>query len=569
MINEACLKCQVRPVGGRRVLEGFGMEQKVDLATGVAKLRANARRFAKDDEGSLVIFSLFIFVLIMMAGGMAVDLMRYESTRTNLQNTLDRAILAAADMDQVADADDVVDDYFEKAGLGLYNPSTRQLGGGETDSFSWVQSGATAHVQTYFMKNLGIPMLPAVAQATAEERVSEIEISLVLDISGSMGQSGRLGDMKDAADNFIDTIYEDAEPDTVTVSIVPYSTQVNVGQDILKNYTVNYGHNYSHCVDFEASDFNTLAVSTSAALKQTAHFDSVYSYGRPDYDRSPEFRTCNTSSMAEVTPFQDNVSTLKNAISALRDGGNTSVDVGIKWGAAMLDPAFGTVVDSLITDNVVRSVYNDRPLPYTGSNKSMKVIVAMTDGHNTEQFYMRDQYSSGPSLIYRNPSNNRLSIWRDRGDCTKSASHAANRSNCWYVLPHGNSNAYYDNNPSGDEDAVNLSYQELWRDYKTNYIAKYLDAADVYGWSYNTWDRQFYQFIEPGEKDDRMTAICDAAKEQQVVIFTIGFEVSDDDAVTMENCASSESHFFRVAGSELTTAFAEIANKISQLRLVD
>jgi hypothetical protein len=37
--------------------------------------------------------------------------------RTSLQNTLDRATLAAASLSQQLDAEDVVTDYFDKAGL--------------------------------------------------------------------------------------------------------------------------------------------------------------------------------------------------------------------------------------------------------------------------------------------------------------------------------------------------------------------------------------------------------------------------------------------------------------------
>jgi hypothetical protein len=50
-------------------------------------------------------------------GGMAVDLMRYETTRAKLQGSLDRATLAAADLDQVMAPADVVRDYLDKAGM--------------------------------------------------------------------------------------------------------------------------------------------------------------------------------------------------------------------------------------------------------------------------------------------------------------------------------------------------------------------------------------------------------------------------------------------------------------------
>ena len=79
-------------------------------------LRA-VNRFRKDEDGSLIIFGMIIFLLMLMIGGMAVDLMRHERMRTELQQTLDRSVLAAASLTQDLDAEAVVRDYFAKADL--------------------------------------------------------------------------------------------------------------------------------------------------------------------------------------------------------------------------------------------------------------------------------------------------------------------------------------------------------------------------------------------------------------------------------------------------------------------
>ena len=69
------------------------------------------------------------------------------------------------------------------------------------------------------------------------------------------------------------------------------------------------------------------------------------------------------------------------------------------------------------------------------------------------------------------------------------------------------------------------------------------------------------------EKDDRLADICSAAKDQGVVVFTIGFEVTDHSASVMRNCASTPNHFYRVEGLDIEYAFASIANQINQLKL--
>lgn len=51
-----------------------------------------------------------------MVAGLAVDLARLEYRRTAMQNTLDRAILATADIGQVLKPEDVVEDCFAPPG---------------------------------------------------------------------------------------------------------------------------------------------------------------------------------------------------------------------------------------------------------------------------------------------------------------------------------------------------------------------------------------------------------------------------------------------------------------------
>lgn len=75
--------------------------------------------FSRNEDGSLLIFGLFMFVIMLIVAGVSLDVMRFEERRTTLQATTDRAVLAAADLRQTLPAKDVVKDYFKKAGLTL------------------------------------------------------------------------------------------------------------------------------------------------------------------------------------------------------------------------------------------------------------------------------------------------------------------------------------------------------------------------------------------------------------------------------------------------------------------
>ncbi|MEJ6709988.1 MAG: Tad domain-containing protein [Amylibacter sp.] len=56
--------------------------------------------FKRDKNGSIIVFVMVVFSIMMMIGGAGVVLARYEFSRSTLQYNLDRAVLAAASLKQ-------------------------------------------------------------------------------------------------------------------------------------------------------------------------------------------------------------------------------------------------------------------------------------------------------------------------------------------------------------------------------------------------------------------------------------------------------------------------------------
>jgi hypothetical protein len=65
-----------------------------------------------------------------------------------------------------------------------------------------------------------------------------------------------------------------------------------------------------------------------------------------------------------------------------------------------------------------------------------------------------------------------------------------------------------------------------------------------------------------------LLAQCQLARDNGVTVFTIAFETTEAAAADMRACASSESHFFHVNGSEIIETFDVIARQINNLRLI-
>jgi len=158
--------------------------RKLKETTGLGRVWNRIKGFRKDEGGTMLAFGLSIFVMMLWAGGMAVDFMRFEHDRARMQYTLDRAALAAASLNQPLNCEAVAQDYFAKAGLD----STKVLVNGDCNELSKiVKISAETEVKSLFLNMLGIKSMTAGGTSTASESVQDVEISLVLDISGSMG----------------------------------------------------------------------------------------------------------------------------------------------------------------------------------------------------------------------------------------------------------------------------------------------------------------------------------------------------------------------------------------------
>lgn len=452
------------------------------------------KHFARNEDGVMTIFAVMMLMMMLLVGGIGVDLMRNEMERTKLQNTIDRAVLAAADLDQELDPQAVVTDYFDKAGLGNYLTNVTVNNG---LNFRTVTAEASATTNTQFMKLMGVPTLTAPAISGAEERISNVEISVVLDISGSMGRNNKIYHMRDAAKTFVDAVLREDTDDLISVSLVPYTAQTNAGEAIFNELSATELHEYSYCVDFDQSDFDTAGIDLNKNYTQMQHFEKSYnSY----YGQAINNPGCPKRSYEEIVPISQNADSLKSTIDNYTARANTAINLGMKWGVALLDPSFRPITSALNQNGTVDNVFAARPASYS-DDETLKTVVLMTDGVNVDTWRIQDWYYNSPS------------------------------------------------------ERVHWNYNSL----------------DRYLW-YNVrssqWGNWRYVKYTSSQADSMLSNICTAAKDQGIVIWSVGFEVSDYSAGVMQSCASSPSHFFRVEGVEITEAFEAIASQINQLRLI-
>lgn len=527
-------------------------------------------RFMRREDGTITTFALLIFVLMVAVGGIAVDIMRYETQRAQLQYTLDRSVLAAASVTQPLNPVDVVENYFEISGLENY-----RLNVDVEEGVNWrrVNAYAELEVNTFFMHMFGVRVLTSPAEGAAEERIRNVEISMVLDVSGSMGSYSRIQNMRNAAREFVTTVLDANESDQgnlVSISIVPYNGMVNAGSTIASVFNLSDEHSASNCTRFSSDQFSQTSLTPTEEIERLAHWDHD-DYYRDDFDDF-DGGYCPTDDDRSIIAWQHDEGALHSYIDSLYAEGWTAIDLGMNWGVALLDPAARPALNSLVTSGTVHGDFENRPADFD-DEETIKVVVLMTDGENTEQWDIRQPFKRGSSPIYYHAEDNRYSVYVESRD----------QYWVWSISPSHYSGTFRDEPYGGDESEA-LSWPHLWANYTGNYIAEYFLRHPAYAsgdWSLYTaieqssWNpRNDYNgqelYAGRSEADANLRTICDAAKasDRRILVFAIGFEAPQGGQDVMRYCASSDAHYYDVEGIEITDAFASIARTINQLRLI-
>ncbi len=216
---------------------------------------SGTRRFARDARGTTTImFGLMITVMLLCTGA-AIDVGRWIHAKNVTAAALDAAVIAGGRSLQLNPSDEGA----ALAAAELYyteNVAQRLQLQSDTVKFTIAEdkrsltASGSAYINTTLLALAGIEKMavvgtpdsvfPRAELATGGGGGSNIEISLVLDVTGSMcdDQVGpciggaKMAGLKAAAKDLIDIVVsEDQSKASSRVALVPFSTRVRVGPD--------------------------------------------------------------------------------------------------------------------------------------------------------------------------------------------------------------------------------------------------------------------------------------------------------------------------------------------------
>ena len=535
------------------------------------------RQFGRDEDGTILVMALLLLVIMLVLGGMAVDFMRFESRRALLQSVSDRAVLAAAELDQTLDAKEVVVDYFKKAGFEGSIVGEPVIGGNGVDSRS-VGVTAQFELNTFYLRFIGIDQLEAPAQSAAIEGVGAVEISLIVDVSGSMytevsdvdvpsisacdgpmdppapttkGSMRKIDILQEAACNFVNKLIIPEYDDQISISLVPYSEHVNIGDDLFdaikttnplivdppkydgsqESFT-----NPALCVEIPDAEFLTTEFNDTITYRQVESWQSNQ-HGYGGWEGTPGTRDykigaldqplCPNNVNEQIIPISQDANALRTAIDGLRPRGGTAIFQGLKWGVTLLDSSFQTTIASLPGGVIDNAFANTRPAKYRTkdpASTTVKYVVLMTDGQNSDSSRVDhdDHYDTAQMVRLFNTYNFPF---------------------LWYTANYqSNALSAELNNIPGKP--FNGGYSTVRTGLLSSDLAYTADSADTL-----------------------MQNMCTAARDQGITIFTIAMAAETHGQNEMRECASLPQFYFETEGGSLVKIFEQIADQITDLRL--
>lgn len=382
----------------------------------------NADRFRRDERGTTaMIFALTIAIVVSMVGG-AVDYGRAVKVRDQMQNAVDAAVLAAARSWQLnGDATmalQVAQSFYDR-NKPYEVASTLQTFPPDAARNALVLE-ASAVAQAPFLSLIRVDGFTIEVRSEALLAVGgnselNLEISMMLDVTGSMGGQ-KIIDLKAAAKDLIDiVVWDDQSEYTSKVALVPFANGINLGSTTLVNSvrgnlkTGSCTSSGSPCTTYttgapSSSQWTTGAPAAYYRFNSTSGNNTTWrpsSYcvteriGNDRYtDAAPntaarkvmplyfsssssEDNRCsvlNTSDLEinAVMPLMNDRIELKQRIDKMELAGATAGQLGTAWAWYMLSPNWAYLWPSA-----------NRPVAYH-TPKTQKIAILMTDGeYNT------------------------------------------------------------------------------------------------------------------------------------------------------------------------------------------
>jgi Flp pilus assembly protein TadG len=351
------------------------------------------KRFSRDDKGTVVVLFAFMFPLLVIAMGAAIDMGRWLHAQHQTQGALDAGVLAGARELQVTgdEAKAIIaarNTYTVNVAsrIPLKNPPSASFNVTTQDGVKQMNGAESNPMKMLLLPVIHVNEMPVIVKARSQVRAggkskSALEVSVMLDVTGSMcSPCEKLDAMKDAATDLIKIVVsEDQGEFTSKAALVPFSETINLGSYF--NTVMNGGPAAppSKSVEQKNGQTRDWYRTATCVVERTgigAYLDTAPSGNNfPLRAYTPDGK-CNPND-AKFVPLTADKQRLLDAIRDLKTSGNTAGHIGTAWAWYALSPNWAS-----------RFPAASRPMSYgdIATGKVRKIAVLMTDGEYNVQY---------------------------------------------------------------------------------------------------------------------------------------------------------------------------------------
>lgn len=334
------------------------------------------RPFGRNEEGTILVITAICMVAVFTAAGAAMDYSRIASTKSKMNSALDSAVLAAGiELSRGETSQAKIRDVFENFFRANLNGANENPTAFNITSFSVdTQSGEiNAKVETKvsasLMRLAGFDTLDVISEATSIFDITDVEVAMMLDVTGSM-RGQKIADLKAAAKDAINILIPDNNTRGVRIGLVPYATSVNAGRPLAQRVTRG---NDQVQVAGPAQFTSSQNVPTNGCVTGRGGRNATNDVTYRNAPLGSDARTVNNSRRdlrcpsAEVQPLTNNRNQLRSQIDRYVAEGWTAGHLGVAWSYYLLSENW-------------RDAFNSQNKPEPYSSDVQKIAILMTDG---------------------------------------------------------------------------------------------------------------------------------------------------------------------------------------------
>lgn len=364
------------------------------------------KKFLLNKAGNFALVGSAAIIPLVGAAGFAIDYTNMNRSASELQNANDAAALFAAryyEVNNKLPGQNTVNEFLQANYSGVVKDLKFYIKNDEI--FVEAQSAFKPVIMNILTDDeLKVDALSA---APLPKDV-DLEIVLALDTTYSMTAEDKIGGLKVAATNFVNTMLDKASSRSrVTMGLVPFAQYVNVGlenrdkiwMDVPADQTINNGNvcsmkqdvlskkncrwekrtrdgipydvevcDYEYGEPYEVCGESTTTVKWNGCVG-SRKFPTNLRDGQEDYDKTVEKfpGLMNEYCQSPVAPLTTDRGKLISQIKGLYATGETYVADGVMWGLRVLSP---------------HAPFTEGKKPHEVRGELRKIMVLMTDGEN-------------------------------------------------------------------------------------------------------------------------------------------------------------------------------------------